>query len=569
MFDANHERNKHYYTSCARRPMLTFDVDGHKSYQTREMTVAAQRIVEEEFRAALGTSPSFVGSSRGENGYCLLDLRGENPEQANKVALELQEAVRKLLAKHGNLADFEIKGTITSLDQHGKLQAGVYGKLPTCSPDWNYKWFDQFRRSRKVTLDDLRNLIDRINGQVTDADLRRLEQLKHEAILAHYLPVPSDQAWRLSHELGNFWEDDALTYRGRKWVAKSRLTDALIHKVWRDYRPEPLVPTVAKAIQEDVPGDLAQQVFFDLGKPKEKSVPKTQQRAKFASNKKMPMPTPCLLDEPDSYKRQLHALLVFARSLGRVPKLAEALEYIETNGLYTGSWAENEGKRAKRVSGILTTIAQTFDSSVCKKRTVDAAKLQAFFSVNVGKYDTWANAKYPNGLVRLYKKRVGDDDRVYEEFVRVPTSFISLFVAMCEFCLLVDKNDDDSFPQDRAMAAWGVLVEKGLVTETFCPRKWAVCRDAFDKFIVEVFDREYFAGKAMKWRVGRYFPGLGLWKEKRQPSLLDPVSLAEFCKRMKEKEKERLNPLLRQQSVKMTESGYFQPIRPPPTISGG
>ena len=569
MFDAKHEHDKHYYTSDTRRPMFAFDVDGHKSYQTREMTVAAQQIIEEEFRAVLGTSPSFVSSGRGENGYCLLDLGGEKPEVANQVAHELQDAVRKLLAKHGNLADFEIKGTITSLGADGKLQAGVYGKLPTCSPDWNYKWFDHFRCSRKVTLNDLRNVIDHINNKVTEADLCRHEQLKHEAILAHYLPVPTGQTWRLSHEIGNFWEEFTLTYQGRKWVAKRRLPDALIDKMWPYYQPEPLVPKVGKEIQEDVPGDLAQQVFFDLDKPKEKRIPKKQQRAGFTSSKKLSIPTPCLHDEPDSYKRQLQALLVFARSLGRVPKVDEALDYIEKNGLYTGSWAENNVKRAKRVAGILKKIANTFDRAKCKERTVDSAKLQAFFSVNAGKYDAWANANYPNGIVRLYKKRLGQDGQVYEEFVRVPTSFISLFVAMCEFCLLVDSNDDDSFPQDRAMLAWDALEAKGLVTEKFCPRKWAVCRDAFDKSIVDVFDREYYTGKSMKWRVGRYFPGLGLWKTKREPSLLDPVSLAEFSMRLKEKKEKRLNSLLRQQSVEMAESGYLQPIRPPPTTSGG
>jgi hypothetical protein len=108
MFDADYEHNKHYYTSDNRRPMPAFDVDGHKEYQTPEMTADAQRIIEEEFRAVLGTAPSFVRSGRGENGYCLVDRSGENPETfnevANKVFHDLQAAIQNLLAMHGNLA---------------------------------------------------------------------------------------------------------------------------------------------------------------------------------------------------------------------------------------------------------------------------------------------------------------------------------------------------------------------------------------------------------------------------------------------------------------------------------
>ena len=181
MFEAERLWKKHYYTSDIRRSMLMFDADCHNAYQSRAMTKEAQRIIEEEMRAVIGAAPCFVGSGRGENGYLKVNIDGFTPEQANEVYDDLQGAIRLLVAKHECLADFEIKGTITWMDDAGKLHAGRYGKLPMCSPDWSHAWFDEFRRARTVTIPELKKLIERIKAKVTDEDVRRHEAAVHAA----------------------------------------------------------------------------------------------------------------------------------------------------------------------------------------------------------------------------------------------------------------------------------------------------------------------------------------------------------------------------------------------------
>jgi len=283
---------------------------------------------------------------------------------------------------------------------------------------------------------------------------------------------------------------------------------------------------------------------------------------------KMPFPKPNLADEPDSYKRQHAALLVFARSLKRVPTVTEALEYIKQNGLFTGSWQQNESRRKARVKSILKRIAKTFDANKCSTRTVDAAKLQAWAAANINKYDAWAKKKFPTGITGD-KKHVGEDGEIFKQTLHVGPQFIGVFIAVCEFGLLVDKNEDDSLPHERAKKTWMTLHDKGLVTVPFCDRKWAVCRDVLDGYgIVKVTDRHYCHGKAMKWAVGQFFPGLGLWKTKKLPSLLPPITLAEFALMCSGTEQEGLNSLLRQQSAETGERSYLHPIRPPPTVLG-
>ena len=238
MFDADHEHWKHYYTSDTRRSLLMFDVDGHKAHHNRAMTQAAQRIIDAEMRSIIGAAPCFVASGRGENGYLKVNIAGYTPEQANEVYDELQDAIRLLLVQRGSLADFEIKGTITWMDDRGKLHAGRYGKLPMCSPDWSYAWFDEFRRSRTVTILDLKKVIENIKAKVTDEDVRRHEAAVHAAILAHYLPLEKDHEWKLNRDVGNAWQDDCIIHEGRSWVARRALPDDVIEKLWPDYRPD-------------------------------------------------------------------------------------------------------------------------------------------------------------------------------------------------------------------------------------------------------------------------------------------------------------------------------------------
>jgi len=270
------------------------------------------------------------------------------------------------------------------------------------------------------------------------------------------------------------------------------------------------------------------------------------------------------LTEPDSFKRQLIALQRLARYLKRVPTVDEALDFIRDNGLFSGAWA-NPGRRC-RVRGILKFIAKTFDAKKCTKQGQ---------GVNIGKYDAWAKSKFPNGIGGGKRKVVTDEFEIREinRCGRIEWEFISIFVSVCEFLLLVDKRPDGSLPHERAMKLWNHLHKHGLVQVQFDNRKWAACRDGLEKYgVIKVTDRNYEANKAMKWAVGTYFPLLVLWKTKKEPSLLGPISVDEFIKMMaitSETRQGQHNSLLHQQSNEKLVLSLFGIARPPPGINSG
>jgi hypothetical protein len=191
-----------------------------------------------------------------------------------------------------------------------------------------------------------------------------------------------------------------------------------------------------------------------------------------------------------------------------VPTVEEGLQYIHDHRLFTGSWQENLDRRKARVGSILKWISNTFDASKCAKG-----------SVNVGKFDAWARKKFPNGLVGGKRRLLTEEGEVIEvnQNIRVSSQFIACFMAVAEFALLIDKNQDATLPHRRAEQLWESLFAKGLLPVRFCARKWAVCRETLVEYgIIRITNREYHTGKAMEWDVGSYFPGLGLWKGKRQ-----------------------------------------------------
>src|SRR5262249_43227248 len=95
-----------------------------------------------------------------------------------------------------------------------------------------------------------------------------------------------------------------------------------------------------------------------------------------------------LAGEPDSFRRQSEALRRLTRYLKRVPTPEDGLDFLKANNLFTGPWGENLSRRKTRVRGILKFLARDFDAGKCGKG-----------SVNVGRYESWAREKFPEGLV--------------------------------------------------------------------------------------------------------------------------------------------------------------------------
>lgn len=539
MFSPDNLGRKLYYTSGGRIAILYLDGDTHLAFQSPEDGLAAQAIIEEEFRSRLGITPPFLGSERGRNGYLKVDVGHAEPEEANQVFDELQEAIRLLFAKHGNLADFEIKGTLTWLDKAGTLHAGRYGKLPTSSPDWTYRWQHNFMRTRPITLEQVKDFISQIKASVTEEDVRRHELARHNAFVSHYLPLGPEQEAKLAREFGSWWVEETMeNYRSQKWIARTALTERMIDKLWRDYEPE----IISAEREED-----AEPVAAEANNPSTVTTPVAGCSQKALDEIK---------NEPDSLKRQHEALMMLARRLKRVPTLDEALAFIKLEGLFTGSWQQNARRRKARVKGILRFITRTFNAAKCKNG-----------SVNVGKYTDWAAKKFPNGIVGGMRKCLTLEGDVYEVQQRISVSpqFIAVFMAVCEHALIQDKNGNDAFPHERAKKLWETLYAKRCISVKFCGRKWAICREAMVRYgIVKITDRNYCHGKAMKWNVGDYFPFLGGWKTPKQPSLLPAVDLVEFLREKNNVRDREHNTLLHQQCPKMTSLGLLQPSRPPP-----
>ena len=122
-------------------------------------------------------------------------------------------------------------------------------------------------------------------------------------------------------------------------------------------------------------------------------------------------------------------------------------------------------------------------------------------------------------------------------------------------------NQDNSVPHDRCKDLWTTLKAKGLIAVSFNDRKWAVCREELVKYgIIAITDRDYCTGKAMRWETASFFPGLGLWKSKKQPGLMGPGLLQE----KREKRKEEHNTFLQMQAVEDAVLIGLSRSRPPP-----
>ena len=581
----NNLRRKHYYTSDNRIALLYHDVDCHLDYQTQADADAARSLIEKETTAHLCVSPLFLRSDRGENGYLKVDLAGVDPKKANEVFDEYQEAIRLLFAKHGVMADFEIKGTVTWIDGDGKLHAGRYGKLPMCASRWDNRWHRSLVTAKRVTISQIEAFIKKVKAEVSGEDIARHDEAKHRAFITHHLPVGDKQQWPLITRMSlGIYEDSLVSYQRQSWIARSLLDDATITKLWPDYEPNQKdnheerhnvendcpIQRPGRTLrlgtdEQDRGGERASAIGAEnlQSDGRNHGVPGVVDRRVGTTG----VYVADLLSEPDSFKRQLIALLRLARFLKRVPTVEEALDFIRDNGLYTGAWA-NPARRG-RVRGILRHIAKTFDAKKCSK----PGRTQA--TVNIGKYDSWAKAKFPKGLVGGKRRIVTDEFEIKEinRCGRIEWEFISVFVSVCEFLLLADKRPDESLPHERAMKLWNHLHKQGVVQVQFDNRKWAVCRDQLEKYgIVKVTDRNYESNKAMKWAVGMFFPSLGLWKTKKEPSLLGPISVDEFIKGMAittETRQGQHNSLLHQQSNEGLVLSLFGTARPPPGINSG
>ena len=224
----------------------------------------------------------------------------------------------------------------------------------------------------------------------------------------------------------------------------------------------------------------------------------------------------------------MRALLELARRVRRVPSEEEALSFIMENHLYSGDWADNEGRRRGRVRWILDHIAKTFDPAKCAS---------AKYNVQFGKFDNWARTHV--GTLREKVRRYVDEyGEIHEHRGRsvVDWRFVSVMLSIVEFCF-AQPNPDRSLSEKGARDIWESSLRAKIIDVKWDDHKWAAARDWLHEIgVVDVFDRRWHFnhgdGQAMKWRPTDRFNNLHVWyKTKKLPSINDGVPLVEFIKR--------------------------------------
>jgi hypothetical protein len=238
--------------------------------------------------------------------------------------------------------------------------------------------------------------------------------------------------------------------------------------------------------------------------------------------------------DPNSYLRQLGAMLELCRRLKRVATVEEGLNFIQMNGLFSGNWSENESRREHRVQYLLNGIALTFDPTKC---CGTANRPGASSPINIGKYDNWARSFMSK--VTGTRTRVDEYGTVFEtKSVSVDWRWISAFLSVVEHCCVTCPNEDGSLPQHWAEFIWRSLNETGVISLKWDDRKWKVSRDWLEKRgVIKIVDRSWQYrqgdGKAMIWAVGMEFDRLHVWWKRVKESSGNPtVPLEEFLKNM-------------------------------------
>jgi hypothetical protein len=578
-----------YFVSYGRKALLYLDIDLHRDWQTPGQGQEARRLIDALLRKVFGRDAAFWSpSSRGLNGSLKVDLQGQGYEAANRVFDRLEQCLQRFLAFYGNLADFEVKGKVGFL-RDAEYSWEQYGKLPLHA-GWNFDRLEEFQARPTVPLAGLGRLCQAVEARVPPEVLERHEAHKKglgEAPFAkdgYFLMTPSVEAALVERHgsaspflFRDSYEDaDGDVWIGLKYYRPGRAP--LTELEWRAAQQE--AGTANQAVTVRQPGPQGQVTGKSprppaAPSPEQPSTPVQQpvpQGQVTGPGNTGPQPAPPspeqpskrrtpplkvnvkvvdLASEPDSFVRQKEALFRLARSMKRVPTLEEALTYLHEENLFTGPWGQHRARRAARVKSILGFIARTFDPGRCAQG-----------AVNVGKYDAWAAEKFPGGLTGRTRSRLTEEgEKVDGQEVNVGRGFIAVFLAVCEFALLTDKNRDGSLPHRRAEELWQALYAKGLVSVPFDARKWAVCREGMVRHgVVVITDRDYHTGKAMRWDLGPYFPFLGLWKRPKPKSLPGPGSLV----KKKRATTHKHNTLLRRQPRR---TGLVSPrmaARPPP-----
>jgi hypothetical protein len=293
-------------------------------------------------------------------------------------------------------------------------------------------------------------------------------------------------------------------------------------KTGRSYDEATLVETLAAACR-GLP-DVVATVPPQQAEVKTKRTDRTARRTKTVLSG-----IADLRGNPDSFSRQRDALLIVCRGNKRVVGVEEALSFIRQHRLYTGGWEEGLGRRTIRVGQILDFIAHTFDADKCRSS-------HPVIWINLGRFVRWASCCQGWRAERVTMDEYGRIMRIKDRTVVGP-EFLSVFMAVVEYVLITDRNEDDTVPQERAKAIWDDLYRTGQTNVKYCPRKWAICRNKLESMGIIKIDHTHFHGQAMRWWPTDLFPCQPKqWKAGKVRGMLDPVELGDFLEERRQRE---------------------------------
>ncbi|QDV69013.1 hypothetical protein Poly24_27270 [Rosistilla carotiformis] len=460
--------------------LLYIDLDAHKLWQTdqKDSLEILQTIFPEAF---------YRGSSRGENGY--LKVRYNSVEAFNEVADQLQDVMGRWFLQNQILCDFEIKGTITTKHNSGKLAKLPFtnlAKLTASSQGWGFDELDRFNACPIVPLWRVKEVVDRLEADL-DPDLvaKGWEQKNRF--------IQRDNA------------NDQLTkkLRGFGWTG----TDEYILREFNKIKSE----------QSRGDGKIRIPVYNNVVEDVDASQPSlSPKQPRFAPKAEVASTDRDGFAEGDAFARNFDDLLPFTRQFykqhKRFPSLEDALVHLRDSGLFSGCWDDNESRRQCRVGQILSYIEDSFDPALLGNDDARPVVLKS------GKFSWWVSKKFGRGINMEAKTRlvrtfdpVSLTAPVTVTKAFVPARFIETFTTVANFCLNDDPLENKAVPTNRFKKIWNMVVDGAVWNQTY----FQIVRDMFDRMgIIKIYDRNHETGKAWRWVSGSSFPA-GSWKEEQ------------------------------------------------------
>jgi hypothetical protein len=375
-----------------------------------------------------------------------LKIQYSTHQEFNDLAERLEMRVRRLFLSRSILCDFEVNGTITTGDKSGSL-----GKFPFTSlchmRDESDCWnYPQLRKFEASPIVNVRR-VEYIMGQIEMDDDKAIAFFQHKI---------------------NLEEEQKAVEEAKK----------------------PQIRTVVS---------LPSPVIV-----KKTSVKSATLRIK------MELPPQ---DVEDAFRRNLKDLRPFVRAFyrqeRRFPTTEEALQWLQTNGRYSGEWEDNFNRRAKRVEQILRFTERTFDAEMLSKGEKPSVSLE------LGRFSWWVRQHCGSTMTAHVA-----DLRQVDPFtltaptstISVPAKFVETVLTVAEFCVSTDPLSNKAVPTNRIKKIWG-MVKGGA---TWNQKYYQIVRDRLHRMgVVSIFDRKHRVGKAWRWSVGKNMPA-GNWKEEQR-----------------------------------------------------